>query len=196
MRRPRERGKQGFRRDRPLVHTKRRNPSQVIIVAGCMAGEEKVREKIRQSYRHVDAVLDTTSFWRLPEVILGILGGGRKGGRAGRRRRRGIPGPTAAYPKVCRFSAFPLKAGVSVMYGCNNFCTYCIVPYLRRERAGAADIPRRFAVSFPMAVKDIMLLGQNVNSYGKILTSRRGDGAGFRRAWQKSQRWRHSSYAS
>ena len=58
-----------------LVHAKRRNPSQIIILAGCMGGEASVREKIKKSYRHVDAVLDTTSFWRLPELILGLLEG-------------------------------------------------------------------------------------------------------------------------
>lgn len=153
-----------------LVHTKRRNPSQVIIVAGCMAGEEKVREKIRQSYRHVDAVLDTTSFWRLPEVILGILEGDERAAGPVGGDGEAYPGPDSRIPEglpVQRLS--PHKAGVSVMYGCNNFCTYCIVPYLRgRERSRrSADILREVRGLVSDGCKDIMLLGQNVNSYGK-----------------------------
>jgi len=151
-----------------LVHTKRKNPSQIIIIAGCMGGEENVREKIRRSYRHVDAVLDTTSFWRLPEVILGILEGDERVAELNAENVRVTPDSRIAEGVPVQ-RVVPHKAGISVMYGCNNFCSYCIVPYVRgRERSRrSADILREVREVVSDGCKDIMLLGQNVNSYGK-----------------------------
>lgn len=148
-----------------LVHTKRQNPNQIIILAGCMAGEEPVRERIRKSYRHVDALLDTTTFWRLPEYLLRIKEGSFEdtlyGGEPDSRIAEGLP--------VNRTEAH--KAWVSVMYGCNNFCSYCIVPHVRgRERSRrSGDILREIAGLVRDGCKEVTLLGQNVNSYGKDL---------------------------
>lgn len=147
-----------------LVHTKRQNPTQIIILAGCMAGEEKVREKIQKSYRHVDALLDTTSFWRLPEVILSIKEGGGQYEYIGEPDSRIAEGmPVERQVKH--------KAWVSVMYGCNNFCSYCIVPHVRgRERSRRSDnILAEIQALVADGCKEITLLGQNVNSYGKDL---------------------------
>ncbi len=143
-----------------LTHTKRENPRQKIILAGCMAGEEVVREKIKKSYRMVDALLDTTSFWRLPETLLRLY---EQGGRLiehaepDSRIAEGLP--------VVRTATH--KAHVSIMYGCNNFCSYCIVPYVRgRERSRLPeDVIAEVKGLIDGGCHDIMLLGQNVNSY-------------------------------
>ena len=143
-----------------MVHTKRENPNMKIILAGCMAGEETVREKVRRSYRHVDALLDTTSFWRLPETLLRLYEDG------GRIIEDGEPDSRIAEElPVVRTS--PYKAHVSIMYGCNNFCSYCIVPYVRgRERSRLPeDVIREVRELAESGCHDIMLLGQNVNSY-------------------------------
>ncbi len=145
-----------------LTHTKRENPNQIIIVAGCMAGEKHIREQIKKSYRQVDALLDTTTFWRLPETILNILEG-----RNGEIRAESEPDSRIAegMPVLRQFKH---KAQVSIMYGCNNFCSYCIVPYVRgRERSRrSTDIIEEVRELVADGCKDIQLLGQNVNSYG------------------------------
>lgn len=143
-----------------MVHYKKINPEQKIILAGCMAGEETVRQTIKKSYRQVDALLDTTSFWRLPETLLKLY---EQGGRLiehaepDSRIAEGLP--------VVRTT--PHKAYVSIMYGCNNFCSYCIVPYVRgRERSrDPEDVVREVRELAADGCHDIMLLGQNVNSY-------------------------------
>jgi len=159
-----------------LVHTKRKNPSQIIILAGCMGGEEKVREKIKRSYKHVDAVLDTTSFWRLPEVILGILEGDERVAELNTVNGKVSPDSRIAEGMPVQ-RVVPHKAGISVMYGCNNFCSYCIVPYVRgRERSRrSADILREVREVVADGCKDIMLLGQNVKSYGKDFAAAEGE---------------------
>jgi tRNA-2-methylthio-N6-dimethylallyladenosine synthase len=147
-----------------LVHTKRRKPSQIICLCGCMMQEPHVAEKIRESYRHVDLVFGPHALWKFPELLW----------RALSRRVRVFdtedqPGSVAEGAPVERRSS--VKAWVSIMYGCNNFCTYCIVPYVRgRERSrrpeSILDEVRQLAQA---GYKDITLLGQNVNSYGKDL---------------------------
>jgi tRNA-2-methylthio-N6-dimethylallyladenosine synthase len=147
-----------------LVHTKRRKPSQIICLCGCMMQEPHVAEKIRESYRHVDLVFGPHALWKFPELLW----------RALSRRVRVFdtedqPGSVAEGAPVERQSS--VKAWVSIMYGCNNFCTYCIVPYVRgRERSrrpeAILDEVRQLAQA---GYKDITLLGQNVNSYGKDL---------------------------
>jgi tRNA-2-methylthio-N6-dimethylallyladenosine synthase len=145
-----------------LSHTKRDNPDQIIIVTGCMAGERHVREKIKRSYRQVDAMLDTTAFWRLPEVLLGVR----------ENRLRYIETEVEADSRIAEglpvLRASDHKALVSIMYGCNNYCSYCIVPYVRgRERSRrSADIIEEVRELISDGCKEIMLLGQNVNSYG------------------------------
>ncbi len=112
-----------------LVHVKRRHPDQIICVCGCMAQEQHVADKIRQSFRHVDLVFGPHVLWKFPEFIHTLL--------TSRGRIFQIPdeaGSIAEGIPVVRQDK--VKAWVSIMYGCNNFCSYCIVPYVRgRERS-------------------------------------------------------------
>ncbi len=147
-----------------LVHVKRRHPDQIICVCGCMAQEAHVAEKIRRSYRHVDLVFGPHMLWKLPEFLHTLL---TSSGRIFQ-----IPdeaGSIAEGIPVVRQDR--VKAWVSIMYGCNNFCTYCIVPYVRgRERSRQPeDIVKEVEGLVREGYKDITLLGQNVNSYGKDL---------------------------
>ena len=148
-----------------LTHTKRRHPEQKIFLCGCMAGETKVSERIKKSYPHVDGVFSTHHLWQFPEILFNVL----------TRKKRQFyvqdePGSIAEGIPQVRDSG--LKAWVSIMYGCNNFCTYCIVPYVRgRERSRQPqDILAECRELVQSGVKDITLLGQNVNSYGKDLS--------------------------
>ena len=112
-----------------LVHSKRRHPGQVICLCGCMAQEPQVAEKIRESYRHVDIVFGPHALWRFPELLYRVL---TRRGRIFENAEE--PGSIAEGIPVVRQG--DVKAWVSIMYGCNNFCTYCIVPYVRgRERS-------------------------------------------------------------
>ena len=148
-----------------LTHTKRRHPAQKIFLCGCMAGQEVVSSRIKASYPHVDGVFSTHHLWQFPEILWKVLDG--------KKRQFYItdePGSIAEGIPQQRDSQ--LKAWVSIMYGCNNFCTYCIVPYVRgRERSRQPeDILRECRTLIESGVKDITLLGQNVNSYGKDLS--------------------------
>ncbi len=147
-----------------LTHTKRRHPEQKIFLCGCMAGEAGVSERIRKSYPHVDGVFSTHHLWQFPEILWNVLSEGKRqfyiADEAGS-IAEGIP----------QIRDSSLKAWVSIMYGCNNFCTYCIVPYVRgRERSRKKeDILQECRSLIASGVKEITLLGQNVNSYGKDL---------------------------
>ncbi len=147
-----------------LVHGKRRNPGQIICVCGCMAQEEHVAERIRQTYRHVDLVFGPQSLWRFPELFRRVYL------RRGRVFDRDESAGAIAEGLPVRRSG-SIKAWVSVMYGCNNFCTYCIVPYVRgRERSRDPEvILDEIRGLAEQGYRDITLLGQNVNSYGKDL---------------------------
>ena len=147
-----------------LTHTKRRHPGQKIFLCGCMAGETKVSDRIKKSYPHVDGVFSTHHLWQFPEILWNVL--------SGKKRQFFItdePGSIAEGIPQVRDSQ--LKAWVSIMYGCNNFCTYCIVPYVRgRERSRKFDdILAECRCLIEGGTKEITLLGQNVNSYGKDL---------------------------
>ena len=147
-----------------LTHTKRRHPQQKIFLCGCMAGETKVSERIKKSFPHVDGVFSTHHLWQFPEILWNVLN---------RKKRQFYvedePGSIAEGIPQVRDSK--LKAWVSIMYGCNNFCTYCIVPYVRgRERSRKKeDILAECRALIENGCKEITLLGQNVNSYGKDL---------------------------
>ncbi len=147
-----------------LTHTKRKNPNQIICLCGCMMQEPHMVEKIRQSYRHVDLVFGPHVLWRFPEFLNGIL---TNRGRIF--ETADDPGTIAEGIPQRRDST--VKAWVSIMYGCNNFCSYCIVPYVRgRERSRAPEtILAEVRQLAKAGYKDITLLGQNVNSYGKDL---------------------------
>ena len=147
-----------------LTHTKRRHPEQKIFLCGCMAGQEVVSTRIKNSFHHVDGVFSTHHLWQFPEILHKVLTTGKRqfyiADEAGS-IAEGLP--------VIRSN--PLKAWVSIMYGCNNFCTYCIVPYVRgRERSRRPeDILAECRTLAANGIKEITLLGQNVNSYGKDL---------------------------
>ena len=147
-----------------LTHTKRRHPRQKIFLCGCMAGQEKVVDRIKRSYPHVDGVFSTHHLWQFPEILHKVLFTGKR-----TYFTKDEPGSIAEGLPQQRDSK--LKAWVSIMYGCNNFCTYCIVPYVRgRERSRKAeDILNECRQLIESGVKDLTLLGQNVNSYGKDL---------------------------
>ncbi len=147
-----------------LTHTKRRHQGQRIFLCGCMAGQEKVVERIKTSYPHVDGVFSTHHLWQFPELLYRVL--------TSKKRvyfTEDEPGSIAEGLPQLRDNT--LKAWVSIMYGCNNFCTYCIVPYVRgRERSRKSkDILQECRELIENGCKEITLLGQNVNSYGKDL---------------------------
>ena len=147
-----------------LVHVKEKNPEAVICLCGCMAQQEIVAEKIRRSYRHVDLVFGPQALWKFPELLYGVYTEKRRVFSTGDEY-----GTIAEGLPVVRESG--VKAWVSIMYGCNNFCSYCIVPYVRgRERSReAADILAEVRQLAEAGYREITLLGQNVNSYGKDL---------------------------
>ena len=147
-----------------LVHVKRRHPEQLICLCGCMMQEQHVADKIRQSYRHVDLVFGPHALWKFPEMIHTLL---TQRGRIFSNAEEA--GSIAEGIPVVRQDS--VKAWVSIMYGCNNFCAYCIVPYVRgRERSRKPeDILTEVEQLVAEGYKDITLLGQNVNSYGKDL---------------------------
>ena len=147
-----------------LTHTKRRHPQQKIFLCGCMAGEDKVVERIKKSFPHVSGVFSTHHLWQFPELLHRVLTTGKRSYFV-----EDEPGSIAEGIPQNRDNS--LKAWVSIMYGCNNFCTYCIVPYVRgRERSRkSADILKECKELIANGIKDITLLGQNVNSYGKDL---------------------------
>ena len=147
-----------------LTHTKRRHPGQKIFLCGCMAGQTVVSDRIKHSYHHVDGVFSTHHLWQFPQILHRVLMTGKRTffveDEAGS-IAEGLP----------QHRQQTLKAWVSIMYGCNNFCTYCIVPYVRgRERSRLPeDVLAECRELIASGVKDITLLGQNVNSYGKDL---------------------------
>ena len=147
-----------------LVHVKRRHPEQIICLCGCMAQEAHVAEKVRQSFRHVDLVFGPHVLWKFPEFIHTLL---TQRGRIF--SNADDPGSIAEGIPVVRQDK--VKAWVSIMYGCNNFCSYCIVPYVRgRERSRRPeDILAEVRQLAEEGYHDITLLGQNVNSYGRDL---------------------------
>lgn len=147
-----------------LKRLKEQKPDMIIAVGGCMGQEPKTAEKIKKSYRHVDIVFGTFAAKELPRLIYEAL------------TQRRLIIDTSERNTEC-FEDIPAvrnekyKAGVSIMYGCNNFCSYCIVPYVRgrersREPEKIIEEIKRLADS---GCKEIMLLGQNVNSYGRGL---------------------------
>ena len=147
-----------------LTHTKRRHPGQKIFLCGCMAGQEQVVERLKKSFPHVDGVFSTHHLWQFPEILYNVLTRGKRQFYV-----TDEPGSIAEGLPVVRSNI--LKAWVSIMYGCNNFCTYCIVPYVRgRERSRKMeDILAECRELIDSGCKEITLLGQNVNSYGKDL---------------------------
>lgn len=141
---------------------KNQNPNLMVAVCGCMAQQQAVADKFKESYPYVDIVFGTQVFHRLPEFIYKRLTGGKRVFELELKNEKIVEG--VPVDREDRFKGY-----IPIMYGCDNFCTYCIVPYVRgRERSRNAEVIVAEAKRMVMGgYKEIMLLGQNVNSYGK-----------------------------
>lgn len=147
-----------------LTHTKAKNPDQIIAVCGCMVQQEHMAEKLKKSYPIVDLVFGPHELWRFPELLLTQM--------TKKQRVFAVDdAPGVVYEGIPHARDSRVKAWLSVMYGCNNFCSYCIVPYVRgRERSRRPEeILEEARQLVADGYKEITLLGQNVNSYGKDL---------------------------
>ena len=142
---------------------KQKKPGLIVGLCGCMTAEEPVREKLKASYPYVNLVVGTGALERLPAMLLEILEGKKHSVDA---TVQSAPSEELSQVRSCSF-----KESVPIMYGCNNFCTYCIVPYVRgRERSRDPKvIEQQVRELVSQGCKEIFLLGQNVNSYGKDL---------------------------
>ena len=147
-----------------MKRTKQRHPDMLIALCGCMMQEPLVVDKIRKSYRHVDIIFGTHNIFKLAELIQTRLNTGKMVVDIWKDTNQIVED----LPNERKYS---FKTGVNIMFGCNNFCSYCIVPYVRgRERSREPkDIIREIERDVADGVKEVMLLGQNVNSYGKNL---------------------------
>ena len=147
-----------------LVHTKRRHPGQKIFVCGCMMGQPEISARMKNSYAHVDGIFSPHHLWQFPEHLYRVLIRHKKAWAV-----EDSAGAIAEGLPTVRTNQ--RKAWVSIMYGCNNFCTYCIVPYVRgRERSRLPeDILAECRDLIARGYRELTLLGQNVNSYGKDL---------------------------
>lgn len=146
-----------------VKHLKEKNPDLIIGISGCMAQESKTADKVKKSYPYVDIVVGTSALDKLPSLIYDVING--------QKHAFDTTEYTDFNENLSQLRDSTFKASVPVMYGCNNFCTYCIVPYVRgRERSRKAeDILNEVKQLVNQGYKEIMLLGQNVNSYGKDL---------------------------
>ena len=149
-----------------LKALKRQKPSLIIGVCGCMMEQEHVAEKIRQSYPYVSLVFGTHVVHTLPELLYQTLTSGKRVFSRGDDSEdktivEGLP--------IHRDR--DIRAWLTVMYGCDNFCSYCVVPHVRgRERSRTPEaVEAEFRALVQAGYKEIVLLGQNVNSYGKTL---------------------------
>jgi len=143
---------------------KKKNPFMMIGLCGCMMQEPTVIEKIKSSYSFVNLVFGTHNIYKFAELIANALEAGRLTIDIWKDTDKIVED----LPVERKYS---FKSGVNIMFGCNNFCSYCIVPYVRgRERSREAkEIIREIERLVADGVKEVMLLGQNVNSYGKNL---------------------------
>ena len=147
-----------------LNHSKKARPGQIIAVCGCMVQQEHMAQKLKQSYPVVDLVFGPHELWRFPELLLQVM---TKHKRIFATEKN--DGVVAEGIPNKRDSG--VKAWLSIMYGCNNFCSYCVVPYVRgRERSRRPeDVVAEAKELVAAGYKEITLLGQNVNSYGRDL---------------------------
>ena len=147
-----------------LNRVKKQKPHMLIGLCGCMMQEPEVEEKIKKSYRFVDLIFGTHNIYKFAELIVTRLESQRMVIDIWKDTDKIVED----LPSERKFS---FKSGVNIMFGCNNFCSYCIVPYVRgRERSrNPEDIIREIQGLVADGVVEVMLLGQNVNSYGKTL---------------------------
>ena len=147
-----------------LKNYKKKNPEMVIAMCGCMMQEPEEQEKVKTTFKFVDVVFGTHNIFKLAELLYECL--------SGRKRVFDVWEKTdQIIEDLPSDRKFGFKAGVNIMFGCNNFCSYCIVPYVRgRERSRKPeDIVAEVKKLAAEGVVEVMLLGQNVNSYGKNL---------------------------
>ena len=147
-----------------MKQIKKKNPSMLIALCGCMMQEPEVVEKLKKSYRHVDLIFGTHNIFKFAELIYRRI--------TEKQMVIDIWKDTEQIVEdLPNDRKYAFKTGVNIMYGCNNFCSYCIVPYVRgRERSRQPeDIIREIENAVADGVVEVMLLGQNVNSYGKNL---------------------------
>ena len=147
-----------------IKRLKQTNPNLIIALCGCMMQQEHIREKIYNSYPFVDIVFGTHGQYKLPEILKAYL-------TRGKRVFADMNETNEIAEGVPALRDNSAKAWLPIMYGCDNFCSYCVVPYVRgRERSRkSADILAEAKQIIAEGYKDITLLGQNVNSYGKGL---------------------------
>ena len=149
-----------------LGNYKKKNPNMMIALCGCMMQEPQVVEKLKESYRFIDIIFGTHNLYKLAELIYSRI-------ETGKMVVEVLKDSTAIVEELPVDRKYPFKSGVNIMFGCNNFCSYCIVPYVRgREKSRTPeDIICEIERLAADGVKEVMLLGQNVNSYGKNLES-------------------------
>ena len=147
-----------------LQNYKKKNPLMKIALCGCMMQEPEVVENIKKHYKFVDIVFGTHNIFKFAEILCNNIESGSQVIDIWKDTNQIVED----LPVKRKFS---FKSGVNIMFGCNNFCSYCIVPYVRgRERSREPkDIIREIEKLVADGVCEIMLLGQNVNSYGKTL---------------------------
>ena len=147
-----------------LNHSKKAKPGQIVAVCGCMVQQQHIADKIKNSYPVVDMVFGPHELWRFPELMQQYL-------KKHKRVFAISPCDGVVAEGIPQKRDGKVKAWLSIMNGCNNFCTYCIVPYVRgRERSRLPeDIVAEARELVAQGYKDITLLGQNVNSYGRDL---------------------------
>ena len=144
---------------------KEEKPDMLICICGCMMQEEHVVKKIRSSYRYVDLIFGTFNIYKFAELLYTRI-----------EAKEQIIDIWDSHREIVEdlpaVRKYPFKSGVNIMYGCDNFCSYCIVPYVRgRERSRRySDIIDEVKYLVSDGVVEVMLLGQNVNSYGKGLS--------------------------
>ncbi len=143
---------------------KQKHPGMIIALCGCMMQEPGVVDKIRRSYRQVDIIFGTHNIYKFAEILYRYLTTGQNVTDIWQDTDRIVEDLPSE-------RKYPFKCGVNIMFGCDNFCSYCIVPYVRgRERSREPrDIIREIERDAADGVSEVMLLGQNVNSYGKNL---------------------------
>ncbi len=146
-----------------LKHIKKKKPSLIIGVCGCMMQQEHIAETVKKKYKHVDMVFGTHALYRFPQILNGVFEENRVFDIEDSEGR--------IFEDITYKRGEPPLAKIPIMYGCNNFCTYCIVPYVRgRERSRSAEnIINEIKEVAAEGYKEVMLLGQNVNSYGNDL---------------------------
>lgn len=147
---------QGYREKKPGLR---------IALCGCMMQEKEAVAKIRRSYPYVNLIFGTHNLYAFPELLYRLLSGEKKITEIREKN-------DAFVENLPVERTFPFKSGVNIMYGCDNFCSYCIVPYVRGREISRSpeDILGEIRRLSGEGVVEIMLLGQNVNSYGKNLT--------------------------